>query len=190
MIQLSSLAWILFCHGSFLVVQSLWRTPWILNALEWIAGSSNQEILSKRISLSPNVWPWCICSVIQQQVVNWKSCPRCGIPDQSGAETCLKNRRITDDPRESGGLRAIFSWTSQGPPHRLLWPLFWSVDACITLVIQYFEYHINPKRVNSWRKKKKRQGKWLGEHFKRERFKYQKILAGLRKKLVKPLNIF
>lgn len=190
MIKLSSLAWILFCHGSFLVVQSLWRTPWILNALEWIAGSSNQEILSKRISLSPNVWPWCMCSVIQQQVVNWKSCPRCGIPDRSGAETCLK----TEESQTTRENQVVLEPYSAGPPRvhhtgccghcsgRLMPVSHWLFN--ILNIIS------TPKELTVEEKKKKRQGKWLGEHFKRERFKYQKILAGLRKKLVKPLNIF
>lgn len=76
------------------------------HVLEWIPGSYNQQILSKRISLSPTVWPWCICSVIRWQLVDWKSCPRRRIPGscESGVETCLKNRKITDNLREQEAL--------------------------------------------------------------------------------------
>lgn len=142
MIKLSSLAGILSCRGSFLGVQSLWRMPLNLgcqsHVLAWIAGSSNQQILTERISLSPTVWPWCLCSGIQGSVGNLAQ--DAGFLIKVVLKHALKNRKITDNPTESGGLRAIFSWP-HGTRHTNCCG-HCPCQSCITLVLYHIDYSI------------------------------------------------
>lgn len=100
-----------FYHVNFLVTPSLWREP--LN-FEWTSESCKENpFLTHCLTLVPiqhnltaNVWLKIFPEIKSHEV------------DESDVETCLKNRKITDDPWEPDGLRTVSSNIHLNPSFR------------------------------------------------------------------------